>query len=85
MCDKCGKTFEQKMHLATHKKVHESPELVDQMCESCGTVFTKKSELKKHKCPSNPLVQRLDKEESNILVTVNLPPQDENNTTSFYL
>ena len=55
LCTECGKTFEHKTSLISHKKAHVSDEFYENMyasthytCETCGRAFPKPSRLRRH-------------------------------------
>ena len=55
LCTECGKTFEHKTSLISHKKAHVSDEFYENMyasthytCNTCGRAFPKPSRLRRH-------------------------------------
>ena len=55
LCTECGKTFEHKTSLISHKKAHVSGAFYENMyasthytCETCGRAFPKPSQLRRH-------------------------------------
>lgn len=55
LCTECGKTFEHKTSLISHKKAHVSDEFYENMyssthytCDTCGRAFPKPSRLRRH-------------------------------------
>jgi len=55
LCTECGKTFEHKTSLISHKKAHVSGKFYENMyaathytCETCGRAFPKPSRLRRH-------------------------------------
>jgi len=55
LCTECGKTFERKTSLISHKKAHVSDQFYENMyasthytCDTCGRAFPKPSRLRRH-------------------------------------
>ena len=46
-CDICGKSFQQKVHMTNHRRIHTGEKPYG--CEICEKTFTRSDSLTKHK------------------------------------